>query len=117
MTANIPGPVAPPKRILMGPGPSDIHPRVLLAMAAQTVGHLDPYFLQVMDETQTMLRQVFRTQNRLTLAVNHSLGQLPSPIEVPAFVVRQCWHERFHGDAANQWLRVLVAELFGEGGG
>ncbi|MBK7988909.1 MAG: LysR family transcriptional regulator [Comamonadaceae bacterium] len=51
----------------------------------------------------------------LTLAVNHSLGQLPSPIEVPAFVVRQCWHERFHGDAANQWLRVLVAELFMEG--
>jgi hypothetical protein len=48
--------------------------------------------------------------------VNHSLGQLPSPIEVPAFVVRQRWHERFHGDAANQWLRVLVAELFGEGG-
>jgi DNA-binding transcriptional LysR family regulator len=53
----------------------------------------------------------------LTLAVNHSLGQLPSPIEVPAFVVRQCWHERFHGDAAHQWLRGLVAELFGEGPG
>jgi len=70
MTTNIPGPVAPPQRILMGPGPSDIHPRVLLAMAAQTVGHLDPYFLQIMDETQTMLRQVFRTQNRLTLAVS-----------------------------------------------
>lgn len=70
MALTIPGPVAPPKRILMGPGPSDIHPRVLLAMAAQTVGHLDPYFLQIMDETQSMLRQVFRTQNKLTLAVS-----------------------------------------------
>lgn len=70
MTTHIPGPVAPPRRILMGPGPSDIHPRVLLAMAAPTVGHLDPYFLRIMDETQAMLRQVFRTQNRLTLAVS-----------------------------------------------
>lgn len=70
MTYVIPGPVAPPRRILMGPGPSDIHPRVLLAMAAQTVGHLDPYFLKIMDETQTMLREVFRTKNKLTLAVS-----------------------------------------------
>ena len=70
MTTNIPAPVAPPRRILMGPGPSDIHTRVLLAMAAQTVGHLDPYFLKIMDETQTMLRQVFRTENKLTLAVS-----------------------------------------------
>ena len=70
MTNTIPAPVAPPRRILMGPGPSDIHPRVLLAMAAQTVGHLDPYFLKIMDETQTMLRQVFRTANKLTLAIS-----------------------------------------------
>ncbi|HEY0981430.1 pyridoxal-phosphate-dependent aminotransferase family protein [Schlesneria sp.] len=70
MSTGIPAPVAPPRRILMGPGPSDIHPRVLLAMAAQTVGHLDPYFLRIMDETQGMLRQVFRTQNKLTLAVS-----------------------------------------------
>lgn len=70
MSIGIPSPVAPPRRILMGPGPSDIHPRVLLAMAAQTVGHLDPYFLRIMDETQTMLRQVFSTQNKLTLAVS-----------------------------------------------
>lgn len=70
MTTTIPAPVAPPRRVLMGPGPSDIHPRVLLAMAAQTVGHLDPYFLRIMDETQSMLRQVFRTQNKLTLAIS-----------------------------------------------
>jgi alanine-glyoxylate transaminase/serine-glyoxylate transaminase/serine-pyruvate transaminase len=54
----------------MGPGPSDIPPRVLAALGAPTVGHLDPYFLQIMDETQTMLRQLFRTQNQLTLAVS-----------------------------------------------
>lgn len=63
-------PVAPPRRILMGPGPSDIPPRVLAALAAPTVGHLDPYFLRIMDETQEMLRQVFCTQNRLTLAIS-----------------------------------------------
>jgi alanine-glyoxylate transaminase/serine-glyoxylate transaminase/serine-pyruvate transaminase len=62
--------VAPPNRILMGPGPSDISPRVLAAMAAPTVGHLDPYFLRIMDEMQTMLREVFRTENELTLAVS-----------------------------------------------
>jgi alanine-glyoxylate transaminase/serine-glyoxylate transaminase/serine-pyruvate transaminase len=54
----------------MGPGPSDIPPRVLAALAAPTVGHLDPYFLRIMDETQSMLRQVFCTQNRLTLAIS-----------------------------------------------
>lgn len=70
MTASIPSNVTPPRRILMGPGPSDIHPRILSAMAAPTVGHLDPYFLQIMDEMQGMLRQVFRTENELTLAVS-----------------------------------------------
>jgi alanine-glyoxylate transaminase/serine-glyoxylate transaminase/serine-pyruvate transaminase len=54
----------------MGPGPSDTHPRILAALGAPTVGHLDPYFLQVMNETQSMLRQVFRTKNALTLAVS-----------------------------------------------
>jgi len=70
MPSQPPLPVTPPRRILMGPGPSDIPPRVLAALGAPTVGHLDPYFLQIMDETQTMLRQLFRTQNQLTLAVS-----------------------------------------------
>lgn len=70
MSTPLPAPICPPRRILMGPGPSEISPRVLAALGAQTVGHLDPYFLQVMDETQTMLRQVFRTQNPMTLAVS-----------------------------------------------
>ena len=50
------------------------------------------------------------------LAAHQPLGQLPSPLDLPDFVVRQCWPERLHGDAAHQWLRSLVAELFGEGG-
>ena len=70
MSSSVPAPVAPPVRILMGPGPSDIHPSVLSAMAAPTVGHLDPYFLHVMDELQDMLRKVFRTKNELTMAIS-----------------------------------------------
>jgi alanine-glyoxylate transaminase/serine-glyoxylate transaminase/serine-pyruvate transaminase len=54
----------------MGPGPSDIHPRVLAAMSAPTVGHLDPYYLQLMNGMQAMLRDVFRTKNEMTLAIS-----------------------------------------------
>ncbi len=70
MTPIVPASVNPPRRVLMGPGPSDVSPRVLAALAAPTVGHLDPYFLRIMDETQRMLRAVFRTTNELTLAVS-----------------------------------------------
>lgn len=63
-------PIQPPRRTLMGPGPSDISASVLSAMAAPTVGHLDPYFLKVMDEVQEMLRTLFHTTNELTLAVS-----------------------------------------------
>ena len=67
---DTPQPLGPPQRILMGPGPSDTHPQVLSALGASTVGHLDPYFLKIMDEVQSMLRQVFHTTNELTLAVS-----------------------------------------------
>lgn len=60
----------PPERILMGPGPSEVPPRVLRAMSAPIVGHLDPYFLQIMDENQALLRYVFNTKNELTLPVS-----------------------------------------------
>lgn len=62
--------ICPPQRVLMGPGPSDIHPSVLAAMAAPTVGHLDPYFLKIMDEVQSMLREVFQTTNHMTMAIS-----------------------------------------------
>ena len=47
----------PGKRILMGPGPSDVHPRVLKAMSTPLVGHLDPDFLEIMNETRAMLKE------------------------------------------------------------
>jgi alanine-glyoxylate transaminase / serine-glyoxylate transaminase / serine-pyruvate transaminase len=60
----------PDVRILMGPGPSDVPPRVLRAMAAPTLGHLDPDFLELMTETQQLLRAVFQTENPLTIPIS-----------------------------------------------
>jgi alanine-glyoxylate transaminase / serine-glyoxylate transaminase / serine-pyruvate transaminase len=60
----------PPVRILLGPGPSNVHPRVQLAMAAPMVGHLDPYFVKIMDDTVELLRYLFRTQNKLTFPIS-----------------------------------------------
>ena len=68
--ATLPSPLNAPIRMLLGPGPSDIHPRVLAALAQPTVGHLDPYYLRIMDELQSMLREVFRTKNRMTMAIS-----------------------------------------------
>jgi len=60
----------PPKRILLGPGPSPVDDRVLSAMAAPLLGHLDPLFLQCMDDVQSLLRYVFETENRVTVPVS-----------------------------------------------
>jgi alanine-glyoxylate transaminase/serine-glyoxylate transaminase/serine-pyruvate transaminase len=60
----------PSPRVLLGPGPSDVHPRVLNAMATPLLGHLDPQFLEIMNETQELLRKTFRTANRLTFPVS-----------------------------------------------
>jgi alanine-glyoxylate transaminase/serine-glyoxylate transaminase/serine-pyruvate transaminase len=64
------GQLNPSPRILLGPGPSDVHPRVLAAMATPLIGHLDPQFLDIMNETQDMLRRLFQTQNTLTFPVS-----------------------------------------------
>jgi len=66
----MPAQLNPPVRLLMGPGPSDIHPRVLEAMAKPTVGHLDPYYLEIMNRMQDMLRSVMRTKNEMTMAIS-----------------------------------------------
>ena len=60
----------PPERLLLGPGPSQVHPRVLAAMALPLVGHLDPSFVALMDETKRMLRAVFGTTNELTIPIS-----------------------------------------------
>ncbi len=62
--------LTPPTRILLGPGPSNVHPRVYRALATPIVGHLDPAFLAIMDEVQALLRFVFQTQNAFTVAVS-----------------------------------------------
>ncbi|WP_428087601.1 pyridoxal-phosphate-dependent aminotransferase family protein [Candidatus Thioglobus sp.] len=60
----------PPVRTLMGPGPSDVHPRILSAMARPTIGHLDPAFVGMMNETKEALKYVFKTENELTMPVS-----------------------------------------------
>ena len=60
----------PPIRRLMGPGPSDVHPRVLGAMARPTIGHLDPEFSRMMEEVKDLLRYAFKTKNALTIPVS-----------------------------------------------
>lgn len=62
--------VHPAERILMGPGPSPVPQRVLRALGAPTLGHLDPQYLAIMDETCEMLRQIYRTKNALTFPVS-----------------------------------------------
>jgi alanine-glyoxylate transaminase/serine-glyoxylate transaminase/serine-pyruvate transaminase len=60
----------PGDRLLMGPGPSDVPARILQALSAPCIGHLDPYFLSVMNEAQMLLRYLFQTQNALTIPVS-----------------------------------------------
>ncbi len=60
----------PPVRTLMGPGPSDVNPRILEAISRPTIGHLDPAFIQMMDETKLLLQQTFKTENALTMPVS-----------------------------------------------
>ena len=60
----------PPQRVLMGPGPSDTHSRVLNAMARPTLGHLDPVFTEMMEEIKGLMRYAFQTQNRMTFPVS-----------------------------------------------
>ncbi|MBN9122828.1 MAG: alanine--glyoxylate aminotransferase family protein [Planctomycetes bacterium] len=67
---TIPGQLSPSPRLLLGPGPSDAHPRVLSAMTTPLLGHLDPQFLEIMTETQSMLREVYQTKNQLTFPVS-----------------------------------------------
>lgn len=71
---RVAAPVAPqlnvPPRLLLGPGPSMVDPRVLQVMAAPLVGHLDPYFIEIMERTQALLRYAFQTENQVTIPVS-----------------------------------------------
>lgn len=74
MTQSASGPSFPQldsvSRVLLGPGPSNVHPRVMQAMTAPVIGHLDPAFLQTMDRIQQLLRYMFQTENQLTIPVS-----------------------------------------------
>jgi alanine-glyoxylate transaminase / serine-glyoxylate transaminase / serine-pyruvate transaminase len=67
---TLPGQLNPPQRLLLGPGPSDAHPRVLSAMATPLLGHLDPAFLDLMQDTQQLLRDAYLTKNPLTFPIS-----------------------------------------------
>ncbi len=60
----------PPIRTLMGPGPSDVHPRILEALSRPTIGHLDPSFVDMMDDVKRLLQYTFQTENELTIPVS-----------------------------------------------
>ncbi len=62
--------LVPPDRLLMGPGPSEVHPRVRKAMSTPLVGHLDPTFIDIMDDVEELLRYAFQTDNTFTIPVS-----------------------------------------------
>jgi alanine-glyoxylate transaminase / serine-glyoxylate transaminase / serine-pyruvate transaminase len=71
MTQHI-GELNPPVRLMLTPGPSSVDPRVYRALATPLVGHMDPWFKGCMDETQILLRQIFQTENRITMPLSAS---------------------------------------------
>ncbi len=110
--------LSPPNRILLGPGPSNIHPRVQAAMMAPMVGHLDPYFVSVMEDTMSLLRWLFRTGNRLTFPVSGtgSAGMEAAfcnflePGDVAIVGVNGLFGERMADNAARTGARVIPVQ-------
>src|SRR5579862_1094704 len=66
------GELLPPTRIMLTPGPSNMDPRVYRALATPLVGHMDPWFVNMMNDVQALLRKVFQTQNRITFPISAS---------------------------------------------
>ncbi len=119
----------PPQRILLGPGPSNVHPRVQMAMLAPIVGHLDPYFITIMEDTMELLRKLFRTKNRLTFPISGtgsagmeaSLCNFLEPDDVAIIGVNGLFGERMVDIAkrcgakviklAVEWGRIIEPEI------
>ncbi|WP_299331142.1 pyridoxal-phosphate-dependent aminotransferase family protein [Haloplanus sp.] len=103
-----------PPRILMGPGPSTIDPRVLKAMSTQALGYMDPRFLDIMDDIQELLRYTFQTNNDWTLAISGtgtaameaSIGNLVEPGEKVLVRTTAYW-----GDRVAQMTRRVGGEV------
>lgn len=102
--APVIAPLAPPRRVLLGPGPSPVDDRVLRSMAAPLVGHLDPLFVRTMDEVQVLLRYAFETNNRLTIPVSGTgsagmeaaVANLLEPDEEIVICINGYFGERMH---------------------
>ena len=65
-------PLQPPRRYLFGPGPTMVHPRVYEAISKPIVGHLDPYFFQIMSDVQQLLKPVYGTKDGVTIVISGS---------------------------------------------
>src|SRR5438876_4779691 len=88
MTQQI-GELNPPVRLMLTPGPSSVDPREYRALATPLVGHMDPWFKGCMEETQILLRQIFQTENRITMPLSASgsrseehTSELQSPVHL-----------------------------------
>src|SRR3990170_3054582 len=103
-----------PARLLLGPGPSNVHPRVYRAMMAPVIGYLDPQFLQLLDDTQRPLRALFRTENDMTIAISGTgtAGMEAAIYNVvePGDTVIVCFNG-FFGDRMAQMVRRCGAEV------
>jgi len=113
----------PPRRTLMGPGPSDVPPRILEAMARPTIGHLDPAFTDMMEELKQLLRYAFQTENKLTFPVSGpgSVGMETCFVNLvePGDKVIVCINGVFGGRMVENVKRaggiaVLVEDAWGE---
>jgi alanine-glyoxylate transaminase/serine-glyoxylate transaminase/serine-pyruvate transaminase len=113
----------PPVRTLMGPGPSDVSPTVLNALARPTLGHLDPAFIQLMDETKQLLQYAFQTKNKLTMPISApgSAGMEACVVNLvePGETVIVCQNGVFGGRMVENVTRcggiaVVVAAPWGE---
>lgn len=99
-----------PPRLLLGPGPSNVHPRVRQAMAMNEIGHLDPFFINLMNEVQELLRYVWQTDNRFTIpvsgtgsaAMEATLANCVEPGDVVLIGVNGYFGERLC-DMASRW--------------
>lgn len=113
----------PPLRTLMGPGPSNVDPRVLEAMSQPTIGHLDPLFITLMDEIKTLLKYAFQTQNELTLPISGpgSVGMETCFVNLvePGDTVIVCQNGAFGGRMRENVIRcggtaVMVEDNWGD---
>ena len=112
----------PPDRLLLGPGPSNVPPRILAALARPTIGHLDPRFVALMDELKELLRHAFRTENSLTVPISApgSAGMEACFVNLiePGETVVVCQNGVFGGRMRENVLRigahaVMVQDDFG----